>query len=56
MIAGLGAAMIVVPASHLAVRPRNRRQNPFIIGLIFKNLQPVYNFVTKNSVIGLVNR
>ena len=39
MIAELGTAMIVVPASHLAVPPSNRRHNPFITGLIFKNLQ-----------------
>ena len=56
IIAKLGAAIIVTPASHLGVPPSNRHHNPFIIGLIFKNLPPVYNFVTNNSVIWLVNR
>ena len=56
MIAELGAAMIVAPASNLAVPPSNRRHNPFKTGLMFKNLPTVYNFVTNNSVIWLVNR
>ena len=56
MIAELGTAMIVAPASHLAVPPNNRRHNPFVIGLILKKFTPVYNFVTNNSVIWLVNR
>ena len=56
IIAKLGAAMIVVPASHLAVPPSNRHHNPFVTRLIFKNLPPVYNFVTNYYVIWLVNR
>ena len=39
MIAELGIAIIMAPASNLAVPPSNRRQNPFATGLIFKNLQ-----------------
>ena len=40
MIAEPGSAIIVEPESHLAVPPNNRRQNPFVTGLIFKNLPP----------------
>ena len=56
MIVGLGKAMIVVPASHLPVPPSKRHHNPFLIGIRFKKLPPVYNFVTNNSVIWSVNR
>ena len=38
MIAEPGSAMIVELASHLAVPPYNRRHNPFVTGLLFKNL------------------
>ena len=41
MIAEPGSAMIVEPASHLAVPPNNRRHNPLVTGLLFKNLHPV---------------
>ena len=40
MIAELGSAMIVEPASHLAVPPNNRPHNPFVTGLLFINLLP----------------
>ena len=40
MIAEPGSAMIVELASQLAVPPYNRRHNPFITGLLFKNLRP----------------
>ena len=42
MIAEPGSAMIVEPASHLAVPPNNRLNNPFITGLLFKNLPQGY--------------
>ena len=40
MIAEPGAAMFVEPASQLAVPPSTRRNNPFVTGLLFKNLPP----------------
>ena len=40
MIAEPGSAMIVELASQLAVPPYNRRHNPFVTGLLFKNLRP----------------
>ena len=40
MIAEPGAAMFVEPASQLAVPPSTRRNNPFVTGLLFKNLRP----------------
>ena len=39
MIAEPGSAMIVELASQLAVPPYNRLNNPFVNGLLFKNLR-----------------
>ena len=43
MVAEPGSVMIVQLASNLAVPPNNRCHNPFVTGLLFKNLHPWFH-------------